>query len=265
MSPSPCSTPSDHPTSGGSAPSPVRPPARPDAPAWGWCRSPARPPPARCGGRAARFPARHSAGPHRRRRTRRSLGGGWRSGTGPPAVERGIDVRAEVDRWRGVGARLPKPEPGPRIPFNRFRRDPRDRGDGSFDAHVALLIARRRGAPMLPAPAASRHPNRGSVGRPRRRPDLGAHRLIRASGRARSRYRDSARPVGSLGPSAPRTDRTAHPSLSSSPPDSKPTRPRRVHAPGRRPGGGRRAGCRTPPPAGCPRSPLGCAASPISR
>ena len=46
------------------------------------------------------------------------------------------------------------------IPFDRFRRDPRDRGDGSFDAHVALLIARRRvtSATMLPAPAASRHP-----------------------------------------------------------------------------------------------------------
>ena len=54
-------------------------------------------------------------------------------------VERGIDVRAEVGRWRGVGARRPQPEPGPGIPFDRFRRDPRDRGDGSFDAdHPSL-------------------------------------------------------------------------------------------------------------------------------
>jgi len=52
-------------------------------------------------------------------------------------VERGIDVRAEIDRRLVVGARRSQPESGSGIPFHHFRRDPRDRGDGSFDAHVA--------------------------------------------------------------------------------------------------------------------------------
>ena len=161
VSPSPGSTPATTPRLVEAHPARTDHRLTPTLWAWGRSRSPARPPPAPCDGRAARFPARHSAGPHRRRRTRRSPGGGWRSGTGPPArrawhrcPDRGRPVA------RGSACRRPEPGPGPRIPLDRFRRNPRDRGDGSFNVHVALLIARRRvtSAAMLPAPAASRPP-----------------------------------------------------------------------------------------------------------